>query len=197
MCIRDRDNTVYTETDYLFESYRKIAQFAEKKYAVKRDDVLNFLKTTFIQSGRLQLFDKVLKTFDIPPSAITDFLDIMRTTEVAQLIEPLPEVMDLMTKLRNQGINLYIITNGNPTQQKNKVKHINWHGMVDNITFIYANEYMPKPDPTSFQQTKIQNHDLCKTLMIGDSESDFLFAKNVGIDFLNINQLINETHSNK
>jgi HAD superfamily hydrolase (TIGR01549 family) len=193
----DLDNTVYTETDYLFESYRKIAQFAEKKYAVKRDDVLNFLKTTFIQSGRLQLFDKVLKTFDIPPSAITDFLDIMRTTEVAQLIEPLPEVMDLMTKLRNQGINLYIITNGNPIQQKNKVKHINWHGMVDNIIFIYANEYMPKPDPTSFQQTKIQNHDLCKTLMIGDSESDFLFAKNVGIDFLNINQLINETHSNK
>ena len=65
--------------------------------------------------------------------------------------------MDLMTNLRNQGINLYIITNGNPIQQKNKVKHINWHGMVDNITFIYANEYMPKPDPTSFQQTKIQN----------------------------------------
>jgi HAD superfamily hydrolase (TIGR01549 family) len=193
----DLDNTVYTETDYLFESYKKIAQFAEIEYAIKYEDVFNFLSTTFIQSGRFQLFNQLLDTFDIPASAIAHFLDIMRTTEFTELIEPFPQVMNLMNTLRNQGKNLYVITNGNPVQQKNKVKHINWHGIAEAITFIYANEYAPKPDQTSFQQTKIKNHDLNKTIMIGDSETDLLFAKNVGIDFLNINQLINETPPNK
>jgi HAD superfamily hydrolase (TIGR01549 family) len=83
-----------------------------------------------------------------------------------------------------------VITNGNPQQQKNKIKQINWQGLDSKIRFILANEFIPKPNPGSFKETNIKQTELSQTVYIGDSNTDEEFAANIGIAFIHINLVL-------
>ena len=74
--IFDLDNTLIDEKEYLFSAYFEIAKKADLK---KSKEIFNFLKKTFINSGRKDIYQKLIKDFKITNLDIYDFLNIMRT----------------------------------------------------------------------------------------------------------------------
>lgn len=182
--IFDLDNTIYNEKEFLFQAYKDISKRLTEEYGCMEEDVFRFLSNTFISSGRNQIFNKLQLQFQIKGNKfINTCLEVLRSTIVFPYIEPYPYFSKFIRE-RKKNSTVFIITNGNPDQQKNKVKSINW-GISLPKQVVYANLYLSKPSPESFICLK-KEHNLKRPIYIGDSPGDFLFAKNCGMDFIEV-----------
>lgn len=182
--IFDLDNTLYSENDYLFGAYEAIATALGKKEAG------DFLKTTFLKEGRSNLFDKLVKEFSLDSDAMVSSLDILRTYNPQNKLSAYPDLVQLLDKLKSEGKQLALLTNGTPQQQQNKIKNIT-PALEDYFPFIVlANEIEKKPSPKAvyhiLEQTGIAKED---SLMIGDDKNDEVTAINAAVDFIYVDEL--------
>ena len=182
--IFDLDNTLYDELDYLKVGYQHIAVFISNKTQINSKYIYNYLINEFECSGRDRLFNKLLNNFDLNIEIMDDILKIIRVHKHKEKIQLYNGIKESLLKLISNSKDVFVITNGNVDQQKNKVKYIEWHGLDKYIRFIYANAYSKKPKVESFNYIKKKyNVKPRATIMIGDSKVDRQFAENCNIDF--------------
>jgi len=86
---------------------------------------------------------------------------------------------------------LFIITNGNPEQQLNKIKQTEWHGLEKYLVCYFADETTPKPEPDIIHLI-LKEHNLQRRniLMVENSEADRLCAQATGIDYLSVEEFL-------
>ena len=191
--IFDLDNTIYQEEDYLFQGYQAIAEyFALKDSSLNTTDLFLILKNIYREEGREKLFNKFLKTINIDDSHIPICLKILRTFNPANKLLINSIVKTFISNLITRGKIIFVLTNGNTLQQKNKIKNIKWGGLDKSIQFVLADELEPKPSPAGVEYIlNISGVKNDKTLLIGDFEIDQLCAINSGIAFQNVKNLSN------
>ena len=176
----DLDNTIIDEREYLFAVYSKIA----KNVLIDNNEFINL----FLNEGRERIFDKIIKRHKFPEIYLQDFLYILRNIKLQQKLLIFPSIFDLLKNLTIINKKIIIVTNGNVTQQQNKIDQIDWQGIEHNIHFVLANLISPKPDVRLFNYLKKTFYLFEKeTIMVGDSEIDEEFARNSNISFRNVN----------
>jgi HAD superfamily hydrolase (TIGR01549 family) len=184
--IFDLDNTIYDEKDYLFQAYKAISQKLEAvARGYNKSDLLAIILEIYSKEGREKLFDKFLSKIGLENTYITECLKILRSFDPQLPIEITGEVRIILSALEEQGKPVYVLTNGNPEQQKNKIRNIRWGGLDKNIVFIMADEFESKPSPAGIihilNMTRTEKD---KVIMTGDKETDRDSAFNGGIDFI-------------
>lgn len=184
----DLDNTIYPEKDYLFQVYYLIGQFIEYQEGFAHDLVTQYLVNEFQSNGRHLLFDKMIAHFGLPETYLENCFRLLRT---AKLPLPLLIFEDMLLRMKDAaaaGLQLFIFTNGNPEQQLNKIKHLEWHGLDQQIKCYFCNEIAPKPAPDALFQL-LADHQLAKeeVLFIGDADIDEDCASAAGVDFERVN----------
>lgn len=187
--IFDLDNTIYDERQYLFKAYEQIARFCKSNFNIGFEESYEFLTNSFIREGRKQLFNKFCDKFNLELDKIGEFLGILRSVELDAKLLPFDYFIPLCRKLFYHNIQVAIITNGNPEQQINKMKQIEFNGLINSSHLIFANDTNPKPAIDSFLQLK-DKIQINKALYIGDSTVDYYFALNCEIPFLNVVNLM-------
>ena len=187
--IFDLDNTLYNEKDYLFIAYKKISEkIVEKNPHLQSEDLSCFLQKKFVSQGRVNLFNKLLENFSIKNLSVKNCLEILRTFKCQSKIKLFPDAYVTVKDILSKNNRIFVVTNGNIAQQKNKIKNIDWNGMKEDIVFVLANKYQPKPSVDSYSFIKKKYWiSRSTTIMIGDMNSDMDFAKNIGIKFMFVN----------
>jgi len=189
--IFDLDNTIYNEEEYLFQGYAAIAHYlATVSGDFNENEILSELIDTYRAEGRERLFDKVLTKIAHDNSLLSECVNILRTFKVTKKLTIAQPVRQLMLKLLENNRQIYILTNGNPDQQKNKAGNIDWGPLKNHFTVLYANELEPKPSAKGITMIlNISGRDKSETLFIGDSLTDRLCAQNGGVDFMDVRDL--------
>lgn len=185
--IFDLDDTLYSEIDYLYVVYRQMAEEIHAQTGFDTETIAQALIGGFLENGRSQLLNKVLRQFELNEVEwLPRLLRIMRTGNVNNLkLRPLAR--KTLLELTQRGKQILVLTNGNVSQQKNKVEGLAELTQIVPASLIYyANEHKPKPSPAAFKQMTIDHGlDPYKSIMIGDSDVDEQFARNAGISFIN------------
>lgn len=182
---------MYSENSYLFNGYKEIGRLvAKRELNITEENVSAFLINEFKSHGRHELFDKLIKKFSLDGFRIIDFLEVLRTFKPYEKLNLYEKGLLILKELVQNKKTIFVVTNGNPIQQKNKIDNLNWEGLSSFIQFVLANQFEPKPSPKTYYFLK-QKYDLIddQCLMIGDLSSDQEYAVNCGIDFLNVNEL--------
>ena len=209
--IFDLDDTLYPEIEYLKPAFKAISEAIEAEYTVNALEIEHFLIKTFENEGRSMLFNKCFNHFIKTENeaenkakneqntegvyfenmSIHSYLQILRTVKIPNKIALFPYVYRLIPQLIAEEKQIFVLTNGNPTQQRNKIAHLDWQNLDAQMTFVFANEFAPKPSPRVFNDFLEPNFHLKtkKTLFIGDAETDAEFSQNVGFDFLHVDYL--------
>jgi FMN phosphatase YigB (HAD superfamily) len=189
--IFDLDNTIYNEEDYLFQGYDAIGEHFSgiiKSHSGK--ELGEIIKKIYHEEGRDKLFNKFLKDIGLDEKYIPRCLDILRTFQVTKQPEIIPEINKILSALINKKKPVFILTNGNVQQQKNKIRSIRWEGLDSGIQFVFADEHGPKPSPAGIEHIlKITKTSKSGAIFTGDSPTDRLSALNAGITFLDANDL--------
>jgi HAD superfamily hydrolase (TIGR01549 family) len=189
--IFDLDNTIYNEEDYLFQAYSAICdRFSEIAPEHDKKSLLNLMMKIYREEGRDKLFDKFLVRSGIGEGYLSECLKILRTFNPEKQIEIYSKSEEILRFLIEKDKKIFVLTNGNPGQQKNKIRNLVWHGFDEKITFIMANEIEPKPSPAGIIHIlEITGIEKNKTLFIGDSHLDQECASSGEIKFINIADL--------
>jgi len=190
--IFDLDNTIYNEEEYLLQAYMAIAnKFAGIRPDYDKDRLYKILTDKYYKEGREKLFDKFLESAGLDNTHMTDCLNILRSFKPEKPLEIFNPVFDILQFLVSKRKSIFILTNGNVDQQKNKIRNIRWNGLDEHIRFVYADEIEPKPAPGGVLYIlRITGTGKEETVFIGDKETDRTCAENGGISYIDVRKLI-------
>lgn len=179
------DNVLYPEKDYLLQVYYLFGAFLEYKELLDGKVLTKLMTETYEKEGSANIFDVVKERFKINEEYRYNF-DLLHLT--ARLPLKLLLYKDMLTLLQDIVVDrkqIFILTNGNPEQQLNKIRQTEWHGLEKYLTCYFADEIKPKPEPDALHYI-LKTHSLERrdVIMIGNAEADEFCAEAAGVDYL-------------
>tara|TARA_Y100000589_G_scaffold133659_2_gene127683 strand:+ start:12925 stop:13563 length:639 start_codon:yes stop_codon:yes gene_type:complete len=179
--IFDLDNTIIDEKIYLYSAYKEIARKAD---ICRYKEIYTFLKNNFLTKGRDNLYQNMISNFKIKDFELKDFLYILRNHVLDKKIITKFWFRNFIHNL-NDIFPIYIITNGNVNQQKNKIRFLELPDRSFIKKIIFADEFQKKPSPESYFQLN-KNIELNNPIFVGDNKIDRDFAINLNIEFIDV-----------
>jgi FMN phosphatase YigB (HAD superfamily) len=189
--IFELDNVLYPEKDYLFQVYYLFSSLLEYTELSDAKQTTDLMVNTYNTKGEGAVFDELKEKMGVDEKFIKNLEVLLHTAKLPLKLLLYQNILTLLQEVVLDRKKLFIVTNGKPQQQLNKIKQMEWHGLEPYLTCYFANETVPKPEPDVIEllmkQHNLQRRDL---VMIENSETDRLCAQNVGIDYVNVNDII-------
>lgn len=182
--IFDLDDTIYPEAEFLFGAYYTISLNAK---TTDNSDIYDFLRNIFLVEGRKNIFEKLMKNFPSIGLSVDDCINILRSYAPKDKIKTYLWFNHFIAQMKSDYI-LRIVTNGNINQQKNKLNSIDLSLPKSQLDVVFANQLEPKPAPASFWGLKNAKY-FNAPIYVGDSITDFQYAKNLGIEYFDVGLL--------
>ncbi len=177
--IFELDNVLYPEKDYLYQVYYLFAGFLEYTELLDAKVLVNLMVKTHDEEGPGVVFDRVQQRFQLDETYRFNFEHLHKKAELPLKLLLYADMLQLMQDIVVDRKKLFIVTNGDPEQQLNKLKQVEWH------------ELSPKPEPDIIYKL-IADHSLQRRdmVMIGNAGADVACAEACGIDFIYAKEFI-------
>lgn len=175
----DLDDTLYKEIDFLKSGYRKVAELVEERCGDNATDIYHQLFSWYCKGENP--FVSLNKTygFNIP---IDDYLSVYRYHRPLLALDT--ETEKTLTKLKEEGCELAIITDGREMTQRQKIEALGLTKWIStDFIFINEDEKSFKPNRLSFERLMFHCHDIYKSsdfsyYYVGDNPQKDFFAPN-------------------
>ncbi|MCC8407470.1 HAD family hydrolase [Mucilaginibacter sp. UR6-1] len=180
------DNVLYPEKDYLFQVYYLFASMIEYTELWDAKAMVSLMTDTYKQHGHQAVFDALKQKFNVDEKYRTNFNDMLITSKLPLKLLLFQKMLELLQQIVVDRKRIFIVTNGNPQQQLNKIKQTEWNGLEQYLTCYFADEINAKPEPDAINQL-LADHNISRrdVVMIGITEADEQCAEAAGIDFIN------------
>jgi putative hydrolase of the HAD superfamily len=177
--IFDLDGTLYDEMQFVKSGFNAVSLYAARKKGIAGKKFYDLLIKILAEYGRGQVFDIVLKEFDMYDKQFIDKLIEIYRTHKARL-SLYPEAKRVMISLRSMGYGLGVITDGDTKVQQAKVAALKIKDFFKCL--IFSGEYgagKSKPDPLPYKKALgALGIDGAEAVYIGDDpHKDFITAK--------------------
>jgi phosphoglycolate phosphatase-like HAD superfamily hydrolase len=188
--IFELDDVLYPEKDFLLQVYYLFAQFMEYSEQLNAEEMLQFMKQEFEAAGKEGMYEKTAIKFGIPEQYKLNFDLLNRNAKLPLKLLLFDEAMKFLQELVVDRKQVFLLIAGNPEQQLNKIKQVEWNGLEQYLRVYFANEIAEKPSPESLEYL-VQTHGLDKEqiLVVGMSVLDEQMASKAGVKYLEANKL--------
>jgi phosphoglycolate phosphatase-like HAD superfamily hydrolase len=151
----------------------------------------DLLVNTYTTEGKEFVFDRLKEKFNIDEKYRQNLNNLLLTVKLPLKLLVYQNILNLLQEITIDRKKLFIVTNGNPAQQLNKIKQTEWHGLEPYLTCYFAEETIAKPEPDIIHLL-LKEHNLQRreVLMIENSDTDRLCADACGIDFINLKDIL-------
>lgn len=183
------DNVLYPQKDYLLQVYYLFASFIEYIETVPAAaDLTAFMKNVYEHHGAIDIFDKAKETFGIDEKYRDNFERLHISARLPLKLLLFDKMLNLLQDIVVDRKQLFLVTAGNPEQQLNKIKQVEWNGLENYLTVYFADETAAKPDTASLERI-LDEHGLSRKelVIVGVTEADQEFAAACGVDYINAN----------
>ena len=189
--IFELDNVIYPEKDYLFQIYYLFASAIEYTDLIDAKTTTDLMVATYNEEGKDVVFERVKEKLGINEKYRANFENLLLTVKLPLKLLVYRYVLDLLQEIVVDRKKIFIVTNGDPQQQLNKIRQIEWNGLEQYLTCYFTEENRPKPETSSIEQL-LKEHNLNRRdlLMVGATAADSLCAESIGIDYIDVNNLL-------
>ena len=187
--IFELDNVLYPERDYLLQVYYLFANFIEFTETVPTaKELIDFLKTAYEHHGPEELFERASQMFGIDAKYRDNFEKLHYTARLPLKLVLFPNMLNLLQEMVVDRRQIFLVTNGNPEVQLNKIRQVEWNGLEQYLVVYFAAELKEKPE-TDVLESILDKHQLLRRdlVIIGNNDTDEDFARASGIDFVDSN----------
>jgi FMN phosphatase YigB (HAD superfamily) len=121
--ILELDNVLYPERDYLLQVYYLFANFIEFTETVPTSkELIAFLKSAFENHGQESLFERASEMFGIDKKYQENFNKLHFTARLPLKLVLYSQMLALLQELVVDRKQIFLVTNGKPEIQLNKIK---------------------------------------------------------------------------
>jgi len=189
--IFELDNVIYPEKDYLFQVYYLFASFLEYTELLDAKKATDVMVDTYTDEGKEKVFDRLQEKFNVDEKYRENLNILLLTVKLPLKLLIFKNILSLLQEIIIDRKKLFIVTNGNPAQQLNKIKQIEWNGLEPYLTCYFADEIVAKPEPDIIHLL-MKDHNLQRRdiVMIENADTDRLCAESCGIDYINVTEIL-------
>jgi FMN phosphatase YigB (HAD superfamily) len=189
--IFELDDVLYPEKDYLFQVYYLFAGLLEYTTLIDSKQTTDLMVNTYINEGKELVFDRLKEKLNIDEKYRGNLKHLMVTAKLPLKLLLYQNMLNLLQDIVVDRKKIFIVTNGDPAKQLNKIKQAEWHGLEQYLIVYFTDETRPKPE-TDAIDILIKDHNLQRRdiVMIENAETDRLCAEASGIDFINVNEFL-------
>ncbi|MGI4022498.1 MAG: HAD family hydrolase [Janthinobacterium lividum] len=185
------DNVLFPAQDYLFQVYYLFAAFVEHTEQWNSKAMITSMIDAYNEHGENAVFETVKKKFSLEPNYQENFDRLFKTARLPLKLLLYQQMLNLLQQIVVDRKQIFILTNGNPEQQLNKIKQVEWNGLENYLVCYFADEIKPKPEPDALHHILTEHHLQRRDLMmIGNSTADELCAQAAGVDYANLYDFI-------
>lgn len=121
------DDVLYPKKDYLLQVYYLFSNFiAFTEGLPSAQDMTEFMKNTYLNQGEDQVLPLLQETFGIGENYKENFRRLQANAQLPLKLVLFGEIETLLLSLHDKQKKIAILTKGNPVEQLNKLKHIDW-----------------------------------------------------------------------
>jgi FMN phosphatase YigB (HAD superfamily) len=184
------DNVLYPERDYLLQVYYLFSNFIEFTEGVPASsDLTDFFKTAYTHHGDESIFNRAQEAFGLDEKYRANFERLHYTARLPLKLLLFNNILKLLQDIIVDRKEIFIITNGRPEIQLNKIRQIEWNGLEKYLKVFYAAELKLKPEPDVLTYI-LKEHNLLRkdVIIIGASKIDEEFASSCGTDYHHVSE---------
>jgi len=184
MILFDLDDTLYPEKQYIYQGFKEVAKYLNKKHGLDLYRSYYELLSIF-KSGSKKVFDDFLSCQNTGETSAV-LVDIYR--RAPRKLSLYPDVTKGLNEIKKSNHKLILITNGRAESQRQKLEQLCLAYYFDEIFILdeYGQEFW-KPSTLIFQSIyKKYGGEIKDYMLVGNAEEDFEFSKNLGIRFVYI-----------
>lgn len=188
----EMDDVLYPERDYLLQVYYLFANFIEfAEGNPSSNELVEFFRTTYEHYGDEGIFDKVQDSLGIQEKYRANFERLYSSARLPLKLLLYIPVLKLLQEIIIDRKKIFIVTNGKPEIQLNKIRQTEWNGIESYLKVYFAQEIKLKPEPDSLTYI-IKEHNLLRkdVVIIGASRIDEEFAISCGVDYLQVSEFL-------
>lgn len=138
--IVELDNVLFPKKDYDLQVYYLFSQFLEMAGENSAVEIIDFIKETNHLDNEIDVFNKLSERFDFVKKYKVNFYRLYKTARLPLKLFMYQKMFDFLNFGIQNGIQVFIVTTGDPETQLNKIKQINWLGIEKNIRIFLADE---------------------------------------------------------
>src|ERR1700761_6790387 len=137
------DDVLYPEKDYLYQVYYLFTSLLEYTELIDAKDATAFMTATYLSAGKDAVFDAIKTKLNLEEKYRSNFNHLLNTAKIPLNLLLYREMLKLLQDIVVDRKKIFIVTNGNPEQQLNKIKQVEWNGLEPYLTCYFANEVVP------------------------------------------------------
>lgn len=184
----DLDNTIFPSKDYDLQVYYLFGEFMEYTQPGIQEGkrILNYLAQKHGTIIRNDLIDATIDHFAMDSLFKENFERLFRIARVPLKLLMYQQTLEFMQTLVADRKQLFIVTAGDPEEQLNKIRQIEWNGLEKYLTVYFIEEAEDKSIDSTIEKL-IKDHGLPKEsiLMVGNDS-----FKAAGVELLPISDLV-------
>ncbi len=189
--IFELDNVLYPEKDYLFQVYYLFASLLEYTELIDAKMATDVMVDTYKKEGERVVFERLKEKFNLSERFRYSLNNLLLTAKLPLKLLLYENMLKMLQEIVIDRKKVFIVTNGNPEQQLNKIKQTEWHGLGEYLICYFTQETVPKPEPDVIhlllKEHSLERRDI---VMIENSETDRLCAEACGIDLINVKEFL-------
>ena len=183
------DDVLYPHKDYLLQVYYLFSEFLTYTELQNAADILSFMKTEFEQNGSSQIFEKTAEKFNIPLKYQDNFKLLHQTARLPLKLLLYQQILTLLQELVVERKEIYLLLDGDPVEQLNKIKQTEWHGLESYLKLYFVKEY--KSITACVSDILLKNElNASDTVFIGSKNGVDTLLKPIEVDYFFVTNLL-------
>jgi len=185
------DEVLYPQKDYLLQVYYLFAEFMAYTEQLDSVAIIAFMQAEYLEHGPQAMFAKTAQRFNIDAKYQHNFDLLHENARLPLKLLLFKQVLAFMQEIVVERKQLFLLVVGNPAEQINKIKQLEWNGLEQYLKVYFTAEFEAKPaiGAVDFIISENQlNRD--EILMIGHSKLDELCAVNAGVEYFSVTKLL-------
>lgn len=189
--IFELDNVIYPEKDYLLQVYYLFAQFIEYGEQIDGQGIIGFMESTYAKEGEADIFDKTAAQFGLEEKYKVNFDLLQQNARLPLKLLLFAPVLSFMQELLTAGKQLFLLADGDPLKQLNKIRQTEWNGVEQHLV-VYFTEEIANGSAADAVGEIINRHSLDrdKVLVVGTDQTQENPDLSAKIKFLSISKLL-------
>lgn len=185
------DDVLYPKKDYLLQVYYLFSEFMAYTEQLDSGAMIAFMQNEYLVNGTDAVFDKTAAQFGIDVKYRHNFELLHENARLPLKLLLYKQVLDFMQEIVVERKQIFILADGMPAAEINKIKQVEWNGLEQYLKVYFTAEFEPKPSPSSIDFISGQNG-LAKDDMaiIGANKRDEQFASVLGIEYFDVTKLL-------
>jgi len=134
------DNVLYPEKDYWLQVYYLFAQFIEYAEQIEGAGIVRFMQETYRKDGHSGIFSKTATQFNIPEKYQVNFDLLQQNARLPLKLLLFAPVLDFLKEVRVAGKPIFLLVDGDPAIQLNKIRQMEWNGLEQDMKVYFLSE---------------------------------------------------------